>query len=642
MKYRTLLIGWTIVGVGLARGAETPTAPPPDLGKDVLPIFVNKCQQCHGGIHQKNGLDLRSHTSILKGGQSGPAVKPGAPDASLLWQRVAADQMPKTNLKLTAEEKAILRAWIAGGARPPAGASLAPVAKGAGPRAPAAVAADIDREINAQLAEAKLPPSPRAADGEFLRRAYLDIIGRVPRFEEATAFLDSQDAGKRARLIDDLLARPEYGRHFAEVWINIFNVYRINEQRKPRDPVVRDWLAAKLNENHGWDRIVHALLASEAPKNTKDNPPEVQYFLYTADGMGKLDTATTTSVTAQVFLGLGLHCAECHDHPFQEWKQTDFWGMAAFFGGLGGPGVVSTGLSDAPVEVKGGKPPTSVIIPIYSEEAENRGTKVVARFPGGATPALDPTRIRRRATFADWLIAPDNPYFARTYTNRIWGQFFGRGFVAEFTDFSPTSPPSHPALLRMLSAELIASRFDHKHLIRCICGSEAYQRSGRPLPENKADDQRYSRMTAKVLSPEVLYDSLCTVLEVPQINLPNPPKASKALPPPDPREQFARFFRGMVATEDPTEYGTGVPQVLRLMNQADFNGGGKLVERLHQLDGRPEALIENLVLAAYARRPTAVERQELTQFVRAHPRPQEAAHRVLWALLNSSEFMLNR
>jgi len=622
----------------------------PDFGRDLLPILTNKCLQCHGGVHRKNELDLRTHASLLKGGKTGPAVKPGDVKASLIWEKVSTDKMPKTDLKLTAEERAILQGWIAAGARPPASADTPPHHEQSVPRKPAEVAAAIDRGIEEQLKRAMIPPSPIAADSEFLRRVYLDIIGRIPRLDEARQFLESKEPDKRSRLIDDLLSRPDYGRHFAEIWINIFNVFRVNDKREPNAAGFRDWMGNKLNDGVGWGEIVHEMLAVNVPSfkekgNNKVIPVEAQYFVYTAQNMGQLDPVTTTSVTAQVFMGIGLHCAECHDHPFQDFEQTDYWGMAAFFGGLGGNGVPNTtGLSDEPIVIKSGKPPTMVTLNIYSEEARHRNTRVQARFPGGPPPTLDPLKDRRRAAFADWLLAPENPYFARTYVNRIWGQFFGHGFVADFADFNKTSPPTHPGILRLLASEAIASKFDQRHLIRCICNSQTYQRTGKPLPGNKNDGKLFSHMTGKVLSPEALYDSLCTVLEVPEIPVPKPEtgKGKKAPPTqPDPREQFAKFFRGMSAVQDPTEFVTGVPQSLRVLNQPVFNKGGALVERLMKLDARPEAMIENLFIAAYARLPLAEERADFVAFARSHPEPREMYNRLLWALVNSSEFSLN-
>jgi hypothetical protein len=192
----------------------------PTFEADVLPVLNAHCLQCHGGVHQKNGLDLRTLPTVLKGGKSGPVVVPGKPAESLLWQKIEKDVMPKTDNKVSDANKRLIREWIASGAKGAERSRGAAVTRAA--KKPAEVAKHIDKEIDSRLSAAKVPASPRADDAEFLRRAYLDIGGKPPTAQQAVTFLDSADADKRAKLIDSLLASEDYGKHFGERWVNVF------------------------------------------------------------------------------------------------------------------------------------------------------------------------------------------------------------------------------------------------------------------------------------------------------------------------------------------------------------------------------------------------------------------------------------
>ncbi len=615
-----------------SRGAEPSDI---DLGKHVLPILSQKCQQCHGGIHKRGGLDLRSLDAMLKGGKSGPAVKLSSPDDSLIWKMISSDKMPQTNLKLTAAEKKIIHAWISAGAKETKTNEAVAIRESARPARE--VAAEIDQRIQDGLKRAKAAFGGPADDSEFLRRVYLDIIGRIPTLEEAKAFLADRAANKRETLINDLLARPEYGKHFAETWVNI--ILQLAANASPPDPApFATWMAGQLNQGVGWNKIVHEMIsATTEEKERKNYPAPVLYYFFTGNNDGATDAITATSNTSQIFLGIGLQCAECHDHPFQNWKQTDYWGMAAFFARLsrGGP---SPKLIDLPLDLNGKDNGFSRQVSIFSPEARRRGTKVNARFPGGEEFQPQPGKDRLRFEFANWMSSRDNPYFARTYVNRVWGHFFGRGFVNSYTDFNDTNPPSHPALLSALKAEFVASKFDHKHLIRSICLSQTYQRTGRSKEASSDESPTFARMESKVLSAEMLYDSLCVALDVPEISLAVPPaKNSKVVP--ARRDNFVAFVRGMVRSVDSREYLSGVPQSLRIMNQADFNNGGKLVERLMMRHDHPDKIIADLFLATYSRLPRNEELKELKSLTETLP-ARQAYERILWVLLNSSEFRI--
>jgi hypothetical protein len=628
-------------GVTAADSSRTPT-----FEADILPIFNVHCLQCHGGVHQRNGLDLRTLPTVLKGGESGAVVLAGRPDESLLWKKLDTDAMPKTDNKVSAANKALIKAWIASGAKGVEKKTDLKVTRAA--LKPAEVASLIDRDIAAQLRTLKLPASPPASDAEFLRRVYLDIAGKPPTGEAAAAFLADTDPAKRAELIDTLLASEDFGRHFAERWVNLFYLSTVNQRPHSPEPFV-GWLAQRLNTGRPWDEMVRDILTADGPIT---DAPQGLFYYYNGDMNGQFTPKILAGNIGQVFLGVQLQCAECHNHPFNDWKQTDFWSMAAFFAQTTRMERVENkntpGVQDRHLQMKNGKPqtpPKEVSISIPNDgEARNGGKKVLAAFLDGQQVVVDPA-LSHRPPFAVWLTSKDNRMFARTAVNRFWAHFFARGFVNPLNDFGDHNTPTYPGLLDALADELVASGFDLKHLIRCICLSEAYQRSSRVVPGNETADAElfFARMPAKVLTPEQLYDALCTALEVPNLTVsgdgkkPNP----KGPPPPSPRTVFVSSFRGPGEADEPTELKLGVPHALKLMNRPDFNFGGKVVERLTAGDPPAPAVIDGIFLAALARKPTADERATFAAFVAHQSSPRDGYARVLWILINSSEFQLN-
>lgn len=609
---------------------------------DILPILNAHCLQCHGGVHQKNDLDLRTHAALLKGGKSGTAVVPGKPEESLLWKKIAADEMPKTDNKVSQANKKLIRAWIEAGAKGKSKSFEVNLARPA--LKPAEVAQRIDREIAAKLAAAKMPASPRSSDAEFLRRVYLDITGKPPAAEVTKAFLHDSSPDKRARLVDKLLASPEYGQHFAERWLNVFRQMSVNEREWEPAPFLT-WLAERFNGDKGWDATVRDMLSVSG---LFAEQPQASFYYYNADMQGKFEPKIMVGNLSQIFLGVQLQCAECHNHPFSDYKQKDFWGLAAFFSITQTPNNPpnTRGVRDNLPKQKP-KAGSQVSITIPQGEARNAGTKVRARFLGGVEPELDPG-VSFRPALASWLTAKDNRQFAQASVNRLWAHFFARGFVNPLNDFGDHNAPSHPELLDFLAEEFVVSGFDYKHLIRGICLSEVYQRTTHVVKGNETAEAEplFARMASKVLTPEELYDALCVALEVPEIAPPTDPKKkgnknAKGPPPPSPRSLFVKFFRNPGDVDEPTELKVGVPHVLKMMNEAAFNTGGKVVERVAASAKSREEAIDELFIAVLARLPSATERERFTAFAARQKSADEAYRRIVWVLINSSEFILN-
>jgi hypothetical protein len=481
----------------------------------------------------------------------------------------------------------------------------------------------IDRLIDARQKAEKVPASPQADDAEFLRRVSLDITGVIPSAEPAKAFLDSKESDKRSKLIDELLASSEYGKRMADTWQELLLTRTSDNRRMNAGPFVK-WLTASFNDNKPWNRMVHELLTASGDQ---EKNPEVTYFL----ANGTVDKITD-NVTKNL-LGVQLQCAQCHNHPFTGWKQTEYWGMATFFMKVR-PGNVNQaarngttpGVSEGPQIVRNRR--------TLPESAK----MVNAKFLQGEEPKLT-DREPYRPILADWVTAEKNPFFAKAMVNRVWSQFFGRGLVNPVDDMHEMNSPSHPELLEQLAAGFVASKFDVKELIRAIASSKAYQRTSKPVAGNEeAEASLYARMNIKVLSAEMLYDSMVVISGAPtrerQPNRPGQRGQART-----PREAFVAFFRADEGA-DPTEYAHGIPQALRLMNSSQFSRA-QILERLLRNGGKPEEIIEGLYLTTLSRRPTQAELSKMMAHVQKSEERQGYSD-VLWVLMNCSEFALNR
>jgi hypothetical protein len=495
------------------------------------------------------------------------------------------------------------------------------------------VARRIDEEIDRKLAEQKIPASPQADDAEFVRRVTLDLIGRVPTAAEAVAFLDDKTADKRARLIDDLLGRPEYGRHFGILWQN--RIVPLNgENTREFNKTLFVWLAEGFNANRPWGQTVSALLLAEGELGKE---PTLGFYLSPANQVDRyVQPERVAGSVAQLFLGVNLRCAQCHNHPFAKWKQTEFWGVAAFFGRVGYTKEAKEKrlVESAKIITKDGAPMASAR-PDATIQIPGKEKIVKARFLEGDEPALDPNESFRGA-FVKWLVSAENHRFAAAASNRLWAHFFGRGIVNPADDIHDDNPPTHPELLKLLAAEFAASGHDQKHLIRCLCNSKAYQRSSRPLPENKADRELYSHMTLKQLSPEVLWDSLAMIMDGRMIDR----DLVKSVADPG-RGFWVMSFNSQEAGEDATRYTHGVPQTLKMLNSGLMHANSPTVRAVLKDKLTWEQSSELIYLTALARRPTPDELKLWEKYRDEVKNPERTYRTMLWTLANTSEFVFN-
>jgi hypothetical protein len=610
------------------------------LERDVLPILTKNCLGCHGGLRKKGGLDMRTIAAMRKGGRSGPAVKSGDLKGSELWARIASGEMPPGDRKLSAVEKNHIKQWIAAGLPTVAGRKkVDPLLAANKKHTPKEVAAAIDRHLNTRLASLKLKAVSRSDDAEFVRRIYLDLTGRVPTAEQAVAFLDSKTPDKRAKLIDDLLATPQFGEQFGRTWRDWISPPELPSDGNAGSQPHREaqnlgkWMGERFAAGDSWAKITRDLLTVDGEIKNK---PQVIFFGLTGDG-GKLTPDGSARAVASLFMGVQLQCAQCHDDPYRDWSQKDHWALAAFFSKISGN---FQKVSEARV-ARG-----AAQISIPTSAFKNSGTLVPAAFLRGEKFSADRDGLLREH-FVNWLTARDNRYFARAFANRAWFYFFARGTVNPIDDFRDLNPPSHPGLMVLLTNEFRESGHDVKHLIRCLCNSEAYQRTSRVTKDMRQQaiaslTAAFGRMPLRIMTADQLYDSLKQGYGDPNLDLRaiNPGDGNTtgmSAPVADAYLEFLRRFG--TNKEDATDFTHGIPQMLTMINHPRLLAGSKALDAHRKTKPAPTATVEWLYLSTLSRRPTAQEQAEAQRYLQ---RSDHSYIGVLWMLVNRSEYLLVR
>src|SRR5262245_45768665 len=529
-----------------------------------------------------------------------------------------------TALRLT------LAALIIGIALPAAAAEKAPAPREvSADRAVDELARKVERHLEAFWAANKITPAPIADDAEFLRRASLDLVGRVPTASEVRAFIASKDPHKRARKIDELIARPGYVNHFTTVLGHAWVPQSGNNNREFEfiSAQFGDWLRNRLRDNAPMDKVVRDMLtvptlfAGRRGEPIRFDQSDSPFAFIQAN---EFKPENVASAASRLFMGVKIECAQCHNHPTAPYKKEQFWELAAFFAEVQ-PAIAN--ISD----------------PKYKREIRIPDTPktVQARFfNDGREPEWDAKKSPRE-TFSDWLTSPKNPYFARNMVNRTWAHFMGLGLIEPIDEPSEDNPPVMPELLDDLARAFIDAKYEAKFVIRAVTRSKAYQLTSRQTHASQADPRRFGRMNVKAMTGEQLFDSLAIASGYHDATpVRNRPFGGI-------RREFISKFG---STEKATEKQTSILQALTLMNGRFLNDQTS-IDRSQLLAGVIDApffdtadRVETLYLTALGRMPTPAEAEKLASYVDRGGSvgdSKKAVADVFWALLNSSEFILN-
>ena len=488
----------------------------------------------------------------------------------------------------------------------------------------------VDEFVFKKLKLLGVPPSAVCDDSTFIRRVSIDLTGRLPTPDETQAFLADTSATKRDALVDRLLDSAEYADYFANKWSSILR----NRRRSPTyvrgTYAFHSWIRDSLYHNKPYDQFVREILGASGEMG--ENPPVAWYR-----EVQQVDQQVED--TAQLFLGLRIQCARCHHHPFERWSQRDYYGFAAFFSRVGRkPGF-------EPDEQR-----------IFHQRglasATNPKTNEALKPTGLGGKPLDVAAERDpRQALADWLSQPDNKFFAPALVNRYWKHFFGRGIVDPEDDMRVTNPASNPELLAALSQHFIGSKFDLKQLLRTICQSSTYQLSAEPNAYNLNDKQNFSRYYPKRLTAEVLLDSLDQVTASPS-GFSGLPNGTRAVQIPDTGgigSYFLTVFgrpEGASACECERSQEANLAQSLHLLNSAEVqsklsNGQGRAAQLAADTQRSHAEKVNALYMWVFSRAPVAEESAVALAHIEKVENKQQAYEDILWALVNTKEFLFN-
>jgi hypothetical protein len=488
----------------------------------------------------------------------------------------------------------------------------------------------IDDLVVAKLRELNLKPSGPSSDGEFIRRAYLDTIGVLPTPAEMRTLLADGSAQRRDKIIESLLARPEYVDYWTYKWSDLLLV-NSSKLRPPAAWAYSQWLRKHVAANTPWDKMVREL--ATATGSTLENGA-ANFFVLHDDPTEMAENITVA------FMGMSVNCAKCHNHPMEKWTNDQYYGLANLF---------SRVRQKAPANAGEG----NVIIFSAAEGELNQpltGKPQPPRPLDGKAVPFEATGDRREQA-ADWLVSPENPYFARAIVNRVWANFMGVGLVEKVDDMRKTNPASNEALLTALADHLVKNQFDLKALMRAILQSQAYQRSSKPLPENAGDQRFYSRYYPKRLMAEVMLDALSQATAAPTA-FKDYPAGWRALQLPDAGidSYFLKAFgrpERLLTCECERTSEPSMAQVLHIANGDTLNeklrAKGNRIDQLIAGKATNETIIEEAYLAGVSRLPTESEMKAMLATLNEakESEKREVIEDLFWSVLSSKEFLFN-
>ncbi|MBA4189942.1 MAG: hypothetical protein C0467_18310 [Planctomycetaceae bacterium] len=487
----------------------------------------------------------------------------------------------------------------------------------------------VDKPVIEKLNRLKIAPSAICTDEEFLRRVYIDMIGVQPKPDEVRVFLKDADPKKREKVVEALFERPEFVDQWSLKWGDLLQNSR-NAVSSPSVFQFREFIRGAISANTPLDEFARKLLTAKG--GITDDPASV-YFAISKDTNDTLERVT------QVFCGVRMLCARCHAHPMENWTQADYYGLASFFNQV-----------TARADTRFPAAPTTKFVSVNRTAGfatnPRSGQAQPPRFLGADAPKLA-ANADRRDSYANWLTDAKNPFFARGLVNRYWSYFFFRGIIDPVDDIRSTNPPINPALLDALTEDFVKAKFDARHLIRRIVLSDTYQRSSTPNASNAKDEQNFSRAIPRRVQAEALLDSLVQATGVSE-SLPNGFRAAQ-LPDASSENVFLRMFgkpQRMDACECERDNGSNMLQALHFIN------GKSILGRVRNASARPtllanqkltdEQVIAEIYLWSVARNPSVKELAVGLEFFKLHDAKERpaAAQDLMWALLNSRDFMM--
>jgi hypothetical protein len=629
----------------------------------IQPLLSQHCFKCHGELKQKNGLDLTSPAAVLKGGENGPAVIPGKPEESLLYKFVqpgAELHMPPKDYQLSGDELGLLKMWIASF---PATGSVA----GAAPTNHSSTWNESDYTLGKPNAPKKLPPpgltvsegvdwyveqewprlaatlgkhsrpikpTPRVDDRTFVRRIYLDLVGRIPSTEEAAAFIKDRHRDRREQWVERLLADSEHAGYFAAV----FDVVLMG--KRSADSEWKRYLESAVQTNRPWDRVVRELLLAR-PEHASDRGA-VRYLYSRKD-----NHQAVAEAVAPALFGVQVQCAQCHNHPLApEIKQSHYWGLVTFFNRS-----KNVDTSDGPALSESAIGGFVKFANLKKESQDARmifldGRVIDEQQPGENEKESDapekyrvaPVSGRKLATIPKFsrreqlanLATEGNPLLSRAIVNRIWALLMGRGLVHPVDRMDSAHPASHPDLLQWLSRDFEQNGYDVRRLTKLLVLTRTYQRAapahGReaPLPES------FAAALEKPIPAEALWRSM--VLAAGLTNAPSDNSLVKG------REKFAEIFPELF----PVEFAASLKQALFLSNNAMLEEAvkpeaGGTAARLLALSS-PRERVRAAFVSVLGREPDTTERKRAEDYLATRGNDRQAVGELLWALLASAEF----
>ena len=484
----------------------------------------------------------------------------------------------------------------------------------------------IDELVSAKLKKLRLHPSGDSTDEEFLRRVSIDLVGQLPTVEEYHAFMADEDPDKRAHKIDELIGRKE----FTELWVSKWAEWLMmrSSQTVSYKSIVLyyQWLSEQIANNVPLDAMVRDLLSSSGGtfKVAQTNFYQIES-----------DTLKVSENVAQIFMGMRIQCAQCHNHPFDRWTQDDYYNFAAFFSQIG--------------RKTGEDPRETIVFNGGGGEVKHvvTGQNAIPTFLGGGRPEIAAGQDRR-VVLANWLASPDNPYFASNFVNRVWQHFFGIGIVEPVDDVRVSNPASNPELLEALAQKFTSTSYDFKGLVRDICMSKTYQRSTQRNDSNASDEMNFAHQNIRRIKAESVLDIISQVTSTKDKfrGLPLGARATQIADGSTSSYFLTTFGRASRVTACTCEVKMEptLSQALHLMNgdtvNAKIQQGGVLTQ-LKEQGMDPAALIENLYVRCLCRKPTDEEQASLAPLFAEGNNQEQAQVDVFWALLNSREFLFN-